>query len=200
MPEFVYLASQSPRRRELLEQIGVRHRMLDADVGEDVEALEAVHGAEAPTRYVRRVSALKLEAALARARRRGLNDAPVLCADTTVAVGRIMLGKPVDETDAVRMLRLLSGRTHRVLTSVSVGWRRQRHHALSESRVTFERLDAGTLKAYVASGECLGKAGAYAVQGRAAAFITRIHGSYSGVMGLPLHETAGILRRVGVLR
>lgn len=200
MPEFVYLASQSPRRRELLEQIGVRHRMLDADVGEDVEALEAVHGAEAPTTYVRRVSALKLEAALARARRRGLNDAPVLCADTTVAVGRLMLGKPVNDADAVRMLRLLSGRTHRVLTAVSVGWRRQRHHALSESRVTFDRLDAGALKAYVASGECLGKAGAYAVQGRAAAFITRIAGSYSGVMGLPLHETANILRRVGVLR
>jgi septum formation protein len=198
MAAFVYLASQSPRRRELLVQAGLPHRLLPADPGEDTEVLERVHGLEAPARYVQRVAALKLEAAVARRSRLGLADAPVLCADTTVAVGRLILGKPVDARDATRMLRRLSGRTHRVLTAVALGYRQRRLYALSESRVTFAELDARQLASYVASGEPMGKAGAYAVQGRAAAFISFIHGSYSGIMGLPLFETASLLRRLGL--
>lgn len=198
MSEFIYLASQSPRRRQLLEQLGVRHELLLPDPGEDSEALEAVRPGEAPAAYVRRVTGLKLDAALARLRRRGLPPAPVLCSDTTVALGRTIYGKPEGDDDAVRMLRELSGRTHRVLTAVAVQAGRRRLQALSDSRVTFAAMTTAQIRAYVASGEPQGKAGAYAVQGRAAAHIARIAGSYTGIMGLPLHETAGLLRQAGL--
>jgi septum formation protein len=135
---------------------------------------------------------------LHRLRRRGLPAAPVLCSDTTVALGRRLYAKPVDETDARRMLGELSGRTHRVLTAVALGTARRRHCALSVSRVRFAALSPNELQAYVHSGEPMGKAGAYAVQGRAAAFIERIEGSYSGIMGLPLLETARLLRELRV--
>ena len=202
MPAFVYLASQSPRRSQLLEQLGVSHQLLvantDGDLGEDAEAIEAVHGQEAPAAYVQRVTALKLDAAVARHQRRGLPAAPILCSDTTVALGREILGKPQDEADAARMLKSLSGTTHRVLTAVAVAHGRKRVAALSVSRVRFDVLSPAMVRAYVASGEPMGKAGAYAVQGRAAAFIAHISGSYSGIMGLPMFETAQLLRQVGV--
>ena len=198
MSEFVYLASQSPRRRQLLEQIGVRYELLLPDEHEDSEALEAVHAGEAPAAYVRRVTGLKLDAALARMKRRALPVAPVLCSDTTVALGRTIYGKPADARDAARMLRELAGHTHRVLTAVAVQSGRRRAEALSDSRVTFAAMRSADITAYVASGEPMGKAGAYAVQGRAAVHIARIAGSYTGIMGLPLHETSQLLRGVGV--
>jgi septum formation protein len=196
--EFVYLASQSPRRRQLLEQIGVRYELLLPDDGEDSEALEIVKPGEAPATYVKRVTGLKLDAALARLQRRGLPPAPVLCSDTTVALGRAIYGKPADEADAVRMLRELSAHTHRVLTAVAVQSGRKRLDALSDSRVSFAAMTPAQVRAYVASGEPMGKAGAYGVQGRAAAYIARIDGSYTGIMGLPLHETAQLLRQAGL--
>jgi septum formation protein len=196
--EFIYLASQSPRRRQLLEQLGVRHELLLPDAGEDTESLEAVRPGEAPAHYVKRVTALKLDVAVARLKRRGLPPAPILCSDTTVALGRTIYGKPADAKDAVRMLRELSGRTHRVLTAVAIQSGRRRREALSDSRVTFAAWTAAQIRDYVASGEPTGKAGAYAIQGRAAAHVSRINGSYSGIMGLPMYETALLLRAAGV--
>jgi septum formation protein len=194
---FIYLASQSPRRRQLLEQLGVDHRLLVAEAGEDTEAIEAHVTGESPARYVRRVTRLKLDAAMRRLHERGLPPAPVLCSDTTVALGRVIYGKPANDADAVRMLRALSGTTHRVLTAVAVQQGRKRLEALSDSRVTFAAMSPAQIRRYVASGEPIGKAGAYAVQGRAAAYISHISGSYSGIMGLPMHETAQLLRAFG---
>lgn len=195
--KFIYLASQSPRRRQLLAQLGVRHELLLPDADEDTEALEAVRHNEAPAAYVKRVTQLKLDAALMRLKRRGLPMAPVLCSDTTVALGRTIFGKPAGATDATRMLTELSNKTHRVLTAVAVGSGRQREQAMCESHVTFADMSSRQIKAYVASKEPMGKAGAYAVQGRAAAFISHLSGSYSGIMGLPLYETAQLLRSFG---
>ena len=197
MPDFLYLASQSPRRRQLLEQLGIRHELLLPGEDEDAEAIEEVIPGEAPARYVQRVTGLKLDAAMARLQRRGLPPAPVLCSDTTVALGRTIYGKPADDADAVRMLRELAGHTHRVLTAVAVQDGRKRLAALSDSRVTFAAMTPAQVRSYVATGEPRGKAGAYAVQGRAAAHISRMTGSYSGIMGLPMHETALLLRAFG---
>ncbi|PIQ55764.1 MAG: septum formation inhibitor Maf [Comamonadaceae bacterium CG12_big_fil_rev_8_21_14_0_65_59_15] len=194
MPSFIYLASQSPRRAQLLEQLGVAYELLLPDANEDTEALETVLPREAPLAYVQRVTQLKLDAALQRRKQRGLPNAPVLCSDTTVALGRQILGKPVDAADAVRMLTALSGQTHRVLTAVTLGTANKRRSAVSVSRVTFAPLSAAQIQAYVATGEPMGKAGAYAVQGRAGAHIARLSGSYTGIMGLPLFETAQLLR------
>lgn len=198
MSDFVYLASQSPRRRQLLEQLGVRYELLLPEDHEDSEALEAVRGGEAPAAYVRRVTGLKLDAAVARMQRRGLPAAPVLCSDTTVALGRTIYGKPEDAKDAARMLRELAGHTHRVLTAVAVQAGKRRLEALSDSRVTFAAMTTAQVRDYVATGEPMGKAGAYAVQGRAAAHIARIAGSYTGIMGLPLFETGRLLQAAGV--
>jgi len=203
MSDFLYLASQSPRRKQLLEQWGVRCELLLPDPGEDVEALESVKGAEAPATYVQRVTDLKLQAAAERLRRRGLPLAPVLCADTTVALGRRILGKPADAAEARRMLADLSGQRHRVLTAVAVARPLARAGvrqvaALSTSVVAFDAWSAADIRRYVASGEPMGKAGAYAIQGGAALHIRHISGSYSGIMGLPAHETAQLLRAVGV--
>jgi septum formation protein len=192
--DFIYLASQSPRRRQLLEMLGVKHELLLPDAGEDTESLEATLPGEAPAKYVQRVTALKLDAAMARMKRRGLAPAPVLCSDTTVALGRRIFGKPQDERDAARMLGELAGTTHRVLTAVAVRSGRKRAAAVSDSRVTFAPMTAAQVRAYVASGEPMGKAGAYAIQGAAAAYISHISGSYSGIMGLPMYETANLLR------
>lgn len=203
MSEFIYLASQSPRRKQLLEQWGVRCELLLPDAGEDVEALEAVRPGEAPATYVQRVTGLKLEASVQRLKRRGLPLAPVLCADTTVALGRRILGKPADATDAQRMLAALSGQRHRVLTAVAVARPTARGAvrswaALSRSQVDFDEWSVADIRRYVASGEPMGKAGAYAIQGAAALHIHHISGSYSGIMGLPAHETAQLLRAAGV--
>lgn len=196
MSAFIYLASQSPRRSQLLTQLGIRHELLLPGAEEDAEALEVVLPNEAPKAYVQRVTQLKLEAALARLKQRHLPDAPVLCSDTTVALGRTIYGKPVDAQDATRMLRALSGHTHRVITGIALGVGNKQLLACSESRVTFATMSDQDIQTYVASGEPLGKAGAYAVQGAAAAFIARISGSYSGIMGLPLFETAQLLKAV----
>jgi len=200
MRRFVYLASQSPRRRQLLEQLGVAYELLLPEADEDAEALEAVLPSEAPLAYVQRVTQLKLDAALRRLRQRGLERAPVLCSDTTVALRREILGKPADAQDAARMLAALAGQTHRVLTAVALGTAEQRCAALSVSRVTFAPMSAAQISAYVKSGESMGKAGAYAVQGRAAAYISKLSGSYTGIMGLPLFETAQLLRQMGLER
>jgi septum formation protein len=194
----IYLASQSPRRRQLLDQLGVRHVPLLADRDEDAEALEAVQDGELPAAYVQRVTLLKLAAARARLRRRGLPVSPVLCADTTVAIGRRILGKPADADDAAAMLHALSGRTHRVLTAVALASGRRVRCALSDSHVTVAALSRRDVAEYVASGEPFGKAGAYAIQSAFAAFVSHVDGSYSGIMGLPLHETALLLRAARV--
>lgn len=194
---FIYLASQSPRRSQLLDQLGVAHQLLLPDAAEDAEALEYAIKNEAPLSYVMRVTALKLDAAVARMKRRGLPLAPVLCADTTVAKGRVLYGKPQNKEDAARMLAELSGATHRVLTSVAVSHGDQRRQAVSESRVTFAKLSPAQIDRYIASGEPMGKAGSYAVQGKAAAFISHISGSYSGIMGLPMFETHQLLSQLG---
>ena len=198
MTDFIYLASQSPRRRQLLEQLGVSCELLLPDASEDSEALEVVLGGESPTAYVRRVTLLKLDAAVTRLKRRGLPAAPVLCSDTTVALGRRIYGKPDDAADARGMLGELAGRTHRVLTAVAVQNGRKRLEALSVSRVSFAPMSPAQIRAYVATGEPLGKAGAYAIQGRVAMHISHMSGSYSGIMGLPLHETALLLRAAGL--
>ncbi len=195
---FLYLASQSPRRAQLLGQLGVRHELLLAAPDEDAEALEAVLPGEAPSTYVQRVTGLKLDAAVARHRRSKLPAAPILCADTTVAFGRTILGKPEDARDAERMLAHLAGRTHRVLTAVAVQQGRRRYAALSVSRVRFAPMTRAQIAHYAASGEPIGKAGAYGIQGAAAAFIEHISGSYSGIMGLPLFETATLLQQAGL--
>jgi len=195
---FIYLASQSPRRRQLLDQLGVRHELLLADADEDAEALEAERAGELPAAYVERVTRAKLQAAKARRRRRGLPDAPVLCADTTVALGRRILGKPADAAAAVATLMLLSGRTHRVITAVAVAAGRRTGFAVSSSRVRVAPIPAAAIAAYVAGGEPFGKAGAYAIQSSFSGWIAGIDGSYSGIMGLPLFETAELLRRAGL--
>src|SRR5574337_781516 len=204
MADFIYLASQSPRRRQLLEQLGVRHELLlpnaAGDEAEDAEGLEAVRPGESPTAYVQRVTALKLDAAAARHARRGLAPAPILCSDTTVALGNRIYGKPEDAQDAARMLGELSGREHEVLTAVALQVGARRLVALSVSRVRFAAMTPAQIAAYVASGEPMGKAGAYAIQGAVAQYVENIDGSYTGIMGLPLFETAGLLRAAGVLR
>lgn len=194
---FIYLASQSPRRRQLLEQIALRHELLLPAPEEDAEALEAVQAGELPEAYCARVTAAKLDAALARRAARGMPPAPILCADTTVAVDDLILGKPADEADARRMLSLLSGRTHRVITAVAVADATRRAAALNVSQVEFAPLSASQIERYVASREPFGKAGAYAIQSQAAAWIVKIAGSYSGIMGLPLFETAQLLDKFG---
>ncbi|QBP08956.1 Maf family protein [Cupriavidus metallidurans] len=198
MTSILYLASQSPRRRELLTQLGVTYELLLADAGEDAEALEAVRPGESPDDYVQRVCALKADAALQRRARRGLPEAPILTSDTTVCRGGDILGKPADARDAAAMLASLSGTTHRVLTAVTVATSAGQRHALSISHVTFRPMLAPEIERYVASGEPLGKAGAYGIQGRASEFVEQIDGSYSGIMGLPLFETAALLREAGL--
>ena len=197
---FVYLASQSPRRLQLLAQIGVRCEMLLASADEDAESLEATRAGELPAAYVERVTWAKLAAARTRLRARGLPPAPILCADTTVALGTRILGKPVDAADAARTLALLSGRTHRVISAVAVAFvPGSRTRLLSRvSHVRFAPLAGADIDRYVAGGEPFGKAGGYAIQSAAAAWIERIDGSYTAIMGLPLYETAALLREARV--
>ncbi|MDE2294153.1 MAG: septum formation inhibitor Maf [Gammaproteobacteria bacterium] len=187
--EFVYLASASPRRRELLAQIGVPFRAVEADVDESPCA------AESPAAYVSRLAERKADAVWART-----GDAPVLGADTTVEIDGRILGKPVDEADGVAMLALLSGRTHRVFTAAAVRSRTGMRSRLSRSEVTFRPIDEAERRAYWRTGEPRGKAGGYAIQGYAAVFVSDLKGSYSGVVGLPLFETAALLAEAGVPR
>jgi septum formation protein len=196
--DFIYLASQSPRRRQLLEQIGVRFKLLLPRPDEDAEALEAERRGELPVDYVQRVTRAKLHAARARLKEGSLPPAPILCSDTTVAMGRHILGKPRDAADAATMLSRLSGRTHRVITAVVVASGRRESIAVNVSRVRFAAMAPRDIDRYVDSGEPFGKAGAYAIQSSIAAWIEHIEGSYSAIMGLPLYETAQLLQRAGV--
>ncbi len=197
---FVYLASKSPRRRELLAQVGVAHEVLDpAGAGGAGEVDETPHPGEAPPEYVRRVAEAKAAAGWERVCRERLPRHPLLAADTTVAVDGNILGKPDDAAAAADMLRTLSGRAHQVYTAVAVAWNDRIEIALSKSNVTMRKLSEGEIAQYIETGEPMDKAGAYGVQGRAAIFIQRIEGSYSGVMGLPLFETATLLSGTGLV-
>lgn len=187
----LYLASQSPRRHELLRQLGFDFSILDVDVPEHRQP------GEPPEDYVSRVAREKAGAGLMQVV--AVPGAVVIGADTEVVLGDEVFGKPVDAEDAMRMLRRLSGRTHRALSVVWCVSAGREEHAMSDSIVEFMTLDDAQLAAYVASGEAFGKAGAYAIQGRAAAFVRHLAGSHSGVMGLPLHETAGLLRSLGLM-
>ena len=196
---FVYLASQSPRRQALLDQIGVAYQVLLPSDPAAAEALEAVLPQESALRYVKRVTRLKVQAAMQQMRQQSLPFAPVLCADTTVVVDRQILGKPANARQATDMLRLLSGKAHEVLTAVAIGHNQDIQLALSRSRVKFAPMTAADIQDYVASEEPMGKAGAYAIQGRASAFISHVSGSYSGIMGLPLYETTLLLKQIGAV-
>jgi septum formation protein len=185
----IYLASMSPRRQELLQQIGVEHTLLKVEID------ETPNPGEPPVDFVRRLALEK-----ARAGHAQLVEAdtmPVLGADTAVVIGDTIMGKPHDRVHGIAMLEQLSGRTHQVMTAVAlVG----AHEAVlvSISDVTFDTLDAGVCEAYWATGEPADKAGGYAIQGLASAFVTRLEGSYSGVVGLPLNETAALLREFDI--
>lgn len=189
MPFHLFLASQSPRRRELLRQIGFDFDVLDVDVPERREP------GETPADYVSRVAREKAGAGLLQVA--AVPGAIVIGADTEVVLDDDVFGKPADATDALAMLRRLSGRAHEVLSAVWCISASREEHALSISTVEFAALSDADIMAYVATGEAFGKAGAYAIQGRAAAFISRLGGSHSAVMGLPLHETALLLGRLG---
>ncbi len=211
---FIYLASQSPRRQELLKQIGVRFELLLPSNEEDAEALESVLPHEASLDYVQRVTRLKVEAAKKRMDQRHVPFAPILCADTTVAISlgsgdkgsheahEQILGKPQDDEDARHILQLLSGKTHQVHTAVAVLMKKDDQELVrllvSTSNVTFKALSSSDISAYIASQEHLGKAGAYGIQGLAACFVENIQGSFSGIMGLPLFETAQLLQESDV--
>lgn len=187
----IYLASQSPRRRELLTQIGIAYRLLDVSVDESPLSPQ-----EAAVDYVRRLALEKAQAGWQQVRER--DPRPVLGADTAVVLDDCILGKPADRTEGLAILARLSGRTHSVYTGVALCWDDQAVVRVSVSEVTFRALDDAECAAYWASGEPCDKAGAYAVQGRAALFVTRIAGSYSGIVGLPLYETGELLRAAGV--
>jgi septum formation protein len=193
---YVYLASQSPRRQELLAQLGVRFELLLPRKDEDAEALEAVLPGEPAADYVTRVCAAKADAARARLVAGAHARAPILTADTTVTIDGHILGKPHDAAEAFAMLERLAGRDHEVLTAVAVVDAEGLclPVALSRSHVRFCAAEPSAIARYVASGEPFGKAGAYGIQGRAAEFVERIDGSYSGIMGLPLFETSALLR------
>ena len=195
----IYLASKSPRRRELLKQIGIHFELLlIREQAPRVDVDEAPMPSETAHAYVERVCKLKAEAALAVMRQRRLTLRPVLTADTTVALDGQIFGKPVDQADARRMLSLLSGESHQVLTAVAVAVGNDIKQVLTTSFVTFAKLSEEDIKRYIETGEPMDKAGAYAVQGLAAKFIVKLSGSYSGVMGLPLYETTTLLRQCGV--
>ena len=195
----IYLASRSPRRRELLAQIGVRfHLLLFRTLPRaDPEVDEAVVPGESPREYVTRVSRAKAQAGWRRMLRRNLPRAPVLAADTAVVLDGRILGKPADREDAAGMLGALSGRRHEVLTAVAVTCEERTELAVSASEVEFRPLAANEIRDYLATGEADDKAGAYAIQGGAARFVREMRGSYSGVMGLPLYETAQLLDKIG---
>jgi septum formation protein len=191
----IYLASRSPRRRELLKQIGVAFELLlpreNSPRGADVD--ETPLAGEAPIAYVTRITRAKAQAGSDHVKARRLLAHPLLAADTVVVLDGELIGKPVDAQHAQALLRRLSGKTHEVLTAVALAHRDRVQTALSASTIEFRNLADDEIRRYVSSGEPLDKAGAYAIQGRAAVFVRIINGSYSGVMGLPLFETAQLL-------
>ena len=200
MTPHIHLASRSPRRQELLRQLSIEFDLLKLREapGRDRDVLEGARDAEPPLHYVERMARTKASVAWQRMQQRKLPELPVLSADTEVVLDNAIFGKPVDAADAKRMLGLLSGQTHQVVTAVAVRLGEQTEVEVSVSKVAFRHLTMQEIDHYVATGEGDDKAGAYAIQGRAAAFITRIEGSFSGVVGLPLAETAQILARFGM--
>jgi len=198
----IYLASRSPRRRELLSQIGVRYHLLlfrerpRGNTAEPQDIDEAPLEGEAPAAYVERMARAKADAGWRRMLQRNLPPAPVLAADTTVALKEQILGKPRDRTEAAEMLAALSGQRHEVLTGVALKHHDQVEFALSTSEVVLKKLSEDEIALYAASGEGDDKAGAYAIQGRAGRFVVELRGSYSGVMGLPLYETSQLLEKL----
>lgn len=204
MHSFIYLASQSPRRQKLLTQLGVRFELLLPGSDEDAEAIEVPLPNEKARAYVERVTLAKCDAALQRWKKRGLPWAPILCADTTVSLPHSnaaqIVGKPSDSVDARRILRLLSGQTHEVLTALALMPNQSAKPIglVQVSEVELMELTDARIAAYIASGEPMGKAGAYGIQGLGGALVRQIHGSYSGIMGLPLFETAILLEEAGV--
>ena len=195
----VYLASKSPRRQELLRQLGVEfdELLLREAPGRRRDIVEAPRKGEPPQEYVKRIARLKASVGWHRMQRRGLAPKPVLGADTEVVLDGAALGKPADAAAAVAMLAAMSDRTHEVITAVAIRWQTQIAQAVSISRVTFRAMARDEIERYVATGEPFDKAGGYAIQGKAAAFVQHLEGSYSGVMGLPLFEMAEILARIG---
>ncbi len=197
IPPRIYLASRSPRRRELLHQIGIHFDLLtfrSGERGDDADVDETPIGSEDAERYVTRVALTKAESGVRRLGWRQLTRRPVLSADTTLELDGRIIGKPKDAIDAGHILAGLSGRSHRVLTAVAVSDGERTRYRLNVSEVRFRALDDEEIRRYIATGESLDKAGAYGIQGRAAMFIQEIHGSYSGIMGLPLFETAELLK------
>ncbi len=197
----IYLASRSPRRRELLKQIGVNFEVLlmrnFPAVRADLD--EAPLKGEKPEDYVVRMARAKAETGWTRLLERALPRSPVLGADTTVALGEEIFGKPANHAEAEAMLRKLAGKQHQVLSAVAMASEGTIDAVLSRSTVTFGAMDDALIRAYVLAGESLDKAGGYGIQGRAACFISHIEGSYSGIMGLPLFETVQLLRRYGIV-
>ena len=193
----LYLASRSPRRRELLTQIGVQYDTIffRNPPRQEMEVDETPHANEAPVAYVERVARAKAEQGWRIVVERRLLLQPVLAADTTLEFEGQIIGKPVDADDAKSILRRLSGKTHRVFTAVAVAFEGRMESLLSVSDVRFGVLDEAEIRRYVATGEPMDKAGAYGIQGRAGVFVEQLTGSYSGVMGLPLFETAQLLKR-----
>ena len=196
----IYLASKSPRRRELLRQIGVEFEllMLRNDTARGPDVTEEVHPGEDPMDYVARVSTEKAAFAWKMVQQRRLTSRPVLAADTTVVIDGDILGKPASNAEAVAMLQRLSGRTHQVLTSIAVHYTNMTEQLTQVSQVRFATLSPASIKAYCATAEPYDKAGGYGIQGLAALFVEHIEGSHSGIMGLPLYETATLLRKAGV--
>ncbi|MBU6484501.1 MAG: septum formation inhibitor Maf [Betaproteobacteria bacterium] len=196
----LYLASRSPRRQALLRQLDLEFEplLLREAAGRERDVVEQTLDAEPAAHYVERMARTKAQVGWQRMQDRKLAERPVLGADTEVILDGEVLGKPRDIDDALWMLKRLSGRTHQVLSAIALRWREQTEVEISVSKVTLRRLTAAEVERYVATGEPMDKAGAYAIQGRAAAFVTRLEGSYTGVVGLPLAETATLLARVGV--
>jgi len=195
----IYLASRSPRRRELLAHIGVSFHLLIFRTQPDAaaEVNEDPAPGEPPGDYVLRVAQAKALSGWSRMLQRRLPRAPVLAADTTVAMDGRIFGKPADRREAAEILAALSGKRHQVLTAVALKYEERLETALSASEVRFRELSPQEIREYVATGECDDKAGAYAIQGRAAVFVSEIIGSHSGIVGLPLYETAQLLERLG---
>jgi septum formation protein len=195
----IYLASKSPRRRELLKQIGVSYELLlMRELAPRIDVDESPRPEETPHAYVERVVTLKTDTAERIMHERRLPQRPILTADTSVTFEGAILGKPENRDDAIRMLTRLSGQTHQVLTAVMVTNGGERHKVTTTSFVTFAPVSPDDIRRYVDTNEPMDKAGAYGVQGRAARFIAKLSGSYSGVVGLPLYETAGLLKQAGI--
>lgn len=199
LEKHIYLASRSARRRDLLKQMGINFEMLllREGIGRDADFDESWLPGETARDYVVRIARLKAQAGWLRLEQRRLMRHPVLAADTTVALGDAILAKPADREDAVAMLKRLSGTAHHVYTAVAVRFYDSLQEALSATEVRFRNLSDDEIRRYVATGEPLGKAGAYGIQGKAALFVESINGSYTGVVGLPVFETARLLNHFG---